>query len=746
MSAALEAGVAACAAAAAAGSERAAEVQRGSAVDDDWAERKRLSFGGKHAASMPERDLRRIEEARADAAKRRELSKKHGVSRGREAYWSSKTVSSFAAFLDETPSQDLADHACALQRFDAGAHAASYRDIRRARRPREDTSFRRPRRLPSDEGQESERPRRRPFNEEKGAKRTLRRPSSGEGRETESKAAGELTRQGGEDADADVEDGDDDDDSPRSSDPACWSRHLVSMGRAAAVSEESVSPTDAAACEDEAPAPVARTYHGKIPYRRRGPKALQAARPCAMSDSYEGTEEMPRRFPMQVTEQTTLYYELPPILVTNVTFVSQSDEERESAQRFSANQDQFTYLSSEEDEDQDELCEMVRESSRTLGLVDDQDPQSPSFKDATSRSKASKETQAVPWGNNPSKYAIGDKLDAWEAWGGDEVQHACSRDRNAMFEGATGAVSCAETKVPVAQPLIVNYQEKFSFTPKGATFIDRFDCIKRQEFAEGYWPEYKVDVDMDVIEIRAQAAFAAAVAKSECPSELQACKKKHNLYLDRFLENYFMDPEAFEVDTNLCVEILNGSYRSRCFGAKEVQRVMLLVPDICRSCLLTAVHNTASCELPDEPLDYLATALRRVPVCKGRKAPCTMDEEKRFLKTITPTHSPRSRFDEVRNAVMRHATGMTVTLDELENVLCSTEGLPWPPWTGESLVCLAASYNDAGALAKLFEYGLDLNEAQAQGGLEQTALETSSLYGHEAVVSLLLANGGASLA
>jgi len=59
----------------------------------------------------------------------------------------------------------------------------------------------------------------------------------------------------------------------------------------------------------------------------------------------------------------------------------------------------------------------------------------------------------------------------------------------------------------------------------------------------------------------------------------------------------------------------------------------------------------------------------------------------------------------------------------------------------ESLVCLAASYGDAQALALLYSFGANLNETQMQGLTKESSLETSASFGHVDVVDFLLQHG-----
>ena len=91
---------------------------------------------------------------------------------------------------------------------------------------------------------------------------------------------------------------------------------------------------------------------------------------------------------------------------------------------------------------------------------------------------------------------------------------------------------------------------------------------------------------------------------------------------------------------------------------------------------------------------------------------------------------------------MRHACGVVADLSELETQL-EMHGMPGREYAGdESLVCLAASYGDAQALALLYSFGANLNETQTQGLTKESSLETSASFGHVDVVDFLLQHGG----
>ena len=241
--------------------------------------------------------------------------------------------------------------------------------------------------------------------------------------------------------------------------------------------------------------------------------------------------------------QTVLFHELPPILITDVRYVN-SDSEVGAAS--SNRQDQFEYLSSEEggDSEEDEMehhelrrvleLPSTRPADKDKALLVDTD------KMESLVSKACREKEDATWVQVHSLASEDNKLTNDESGEGDfnPDDMICLEDRR--------------------------LEERYAFNPTGAGFREKFLAMRRQEFAEGFWPEYYEDVNLADVEARAQAALAVLVKKCKCGTgalhEHVCCGLGRRFVLDRFLANYFMDPEVFDVDQDLRALMMRGEY------------------------------------------------------------------------------------------------------------------------------------------------------------------------------------------
>jgi len=328
----------------------------------------------------------------------------------------------------------------------------------------------------------------------------------------------------------------------------------------------------------------------------------------APSDEDESIQEI-QRLPAVERDQSFMFYDLPSIMIKSVQYVSQESDET-GDERYAAlhSQDPFTYLSSEEDdEDEDDFLGLDREVSRTVLSSALREPNN--------------STQLYP--SNKNRLDPASKSGKKQLFLAAESQTAipsclsCFSSRTS--EKTRIMVDLIVPDSPATDNLeqcLVSLERTFAFATMSQNFIERVDAIQRQQFAEDCWPEYSEHVGIAALDSHAQAAFAAAIAKSECTSDLQGCTSAcTSLRLDHFLANYFSDPDVFDVDVDLCIDMLKGKYRSRCYSPEQVAAALQAIPTVCKACLISAVHATCECELPDDPVLYLSTALQRTPVC-----------------------------------------------------------------------------------------------------------------------------------
>lgn len=470
-----------------------------------------------------------------------------------------------------------------------------------------------------------------------------------------------------------------------------------------------------------------RNCDTKVPYRRRRSSTNARAEgnePSPQARSAEEFIEEIQRLPAVERNHSAMFYELPAIMITSVRYVSQeSDDIADRRHAALLSQDQFTYLSSgEDDADDDEFVSLGRELSEVLHQPN-----------TTTRLYSSDQTKLYPSGKSEqekrfpvdkSKKPIPSCLSFFSSETTVETQE--TSDSIVTDSSATDAM---------AQPLVY-FERKFAYTSKGSSFVERLDNVKRQQFAEDYWYEYSQDVDIAALDSRAQAAFAAAVARCERRSEEEGCSSIYtSLRLDRFLANYFMDPDVFDVDADLCVDMLKANYRSSCFSPEQVAGALQGVPMICKACLMNAVHVTLESELPHDPARYLSTALQCTPVCGSSAVKRHVED----FPAAAENGIPRCWYDQVRSVLLTHASTPAQDTCHLESLL-KAGGLPFCE-DEDSLICLAASYNYFKAIVVLFAFGSNLNETQEQGLSKQTPLEICSTFGYESVVSFLLDNG-----
>jgi hypothetical protein len=404
----------------------------------------------------------------------------------------------------------------------------------------------------------------------------------------------------------------------------------------------------------------------------------------------ETIEDVPRVRRDNHAQNTTHYYQLPPIMISSVRYiVTDSDDERE-------------------------VTGLGREMSDVFGQM---------LEAAAPRAKG---------------HQLEDQVfhDALVARGGEVWEPEDSRTNH------------------VAE--LQRIEAKFAVKPQGASFFERFQYLKRQEFAEASWREYRADVEFAELVCRAQAAYVGGLLERRCRTDLECCSGHSLLRPDRFLADYLTDPGAYWTDPATypearlkCQEIIKGTWRCRCYPLKDVRCALESIAIISTRVTMAAVHASDGCELPDDPAKYLASALPRTPVCcatprarrQGDDAPAARSGRIVGM-VLTSSHSPRNAYNVVRAALVRHASGAAQDLSELEMQL-EMLGLPEREYgDGESLVCLAATYGDAEALALLYDFGADLSETQTQGLRKQSSLETSASLGHLNVVAFLLQHGG----
>lgn len=185
-------------------------------------------------------------------------------------------------------------------------------------------------------------------------------------------------------------------------------------------------------------------------------------------------------------------------------------------------------------------------------------------------------------------------------------------------------------------------------------------------------------------------------------------------------------------------------YSNPCFACGPLLEMMAGVPKICKACLLTAVHVSKDCELPDHPQQYLATALQHARLECQHVRNVARDE---VIGSAESLQKDDERLRQRLRAALRQlaeqdAPRQREAMSELEALLVS-EGLPARASDDhESFMCMAASSNNVAALELLCAFGGNLNEVQVEGCNTQTALERSSALGHLEVASLLLSKGG----
>jgi ankyrin repeat protein len=280
-------------------------------------------------------------------------------------------------------------------------------------------------------------------------------------------------------------------------------------------------------------------------------------------------------------------------------------------------------------------------------------------------------------------------------------------------------------------------------------FLETHAKLDIRKFAEESWPGFYEKNHVKELEIRAQAAVAAAILKSE--KSLKVAKESGNnltemtvfhgfasrgldcqsgdekpfdFFLRRFLAHYFMCPTIFEFDGSVCQQMLDGSHQSEFFDAEKIKSWITDVVSIIKESLMRA--------LPEKAVEHLAMDLQRTTVCGRKHAKAGVQVSKSDWLTL---------FQKGKQAILRRATGETSSTKELQHLLDS-QGLPPTAYQdGESLLCLAASYGDTYCVELLYERGGNLNEAQPQGQTNVTALEMASWMGHEPVVDFLLAHG-----
>jgi len=323
-------------------------------------------------------------------------------------------------------------------------------------------------------------------------------------------------------------------------------------------------------------------------------------------------------------------------------------------------------------------------------------------------------------------------------------------------ENETNPFYLSETHVPNLKLFPKGNQTDFVCFPDSEqrdvsgfiNFLETHAKLDIRKFAEERWPEFYRKNNIKQLESRAQAAVAIAILKSE--KSLKIAEKSGNkltgmmfqgfasrgldgwsgdeqlfdFFLRRFLAHYFMCPIIFEVDDDLCRQMLDGSYKSKFFDTEKIKAwITLVIPIIKQS--LTRV-------LPEKAAEHLAMDLQCTTICSSRHANKGLQVSQDDCFAL---------FQKGKQAIFRRAMGETSSMKELQHLLDS-QGLPATAYQdGESLLCLAASYGDTACVELLYERGGNLNEAQPQGQTNVTALEIASWMGHEPVVNFLLAHG-----
>ena len=280
----------------------------------------------------------------------------------------------------------------------------------------------------------------------------------------------------------------------------------------------------------------------------------------------------------------------------------------------------------------------------------------------------------------------------------------------------------SETSIPNLKLFPKDNKDNFIGFPSGTArnvkefiaFLQQHAGLDIQKFAEQKWPQYEKDHEIQRLQSKAQAALAAVMDKSS--SSL-------SVFVDRFVAQYFMSPHVFEFDDALRDKMLGGEYESSNYSSENATMMMKRVVEVIRECLLNS--------LPEDPEQYLATALQRTPVCGTAKVGKTFRMSKSTWLAL---------FNKAKNAIRRHGSGKTLaafsmcsqsefsardfsdrcagvtkTTAELERILDSEKLPPTAYENDDSLICLAASYGDVDSITALFDRGGNLNESQPQG-------------------------------
>ena len=247
--------------------------------------------------------------------------------------------------------------------------------------------------------------------------------------------------------------------------------------------------------------------------------------------------------PMNEGVQTVLFHELPPILITDVRYVnSDSDVGAASSKR----QDHFEYLSSEEGGDSEEDEIEHQGLSRVLEL--------PSRRSDDKEKALLADTDKTQ--SFLSKVCREEEDETWL-----QVESLSPEDHKLTSDESGEGNINPDDIIPLEDRRL---EERYAFNPTGAGFREKLLAMRRQEFAEDFWPEYYEDVNLADVEARAQAALAVFVEKCKCgtgtlPEHIR-CGLGRRFVLDRFLANYFMDPEVFDVDEDLRARMMRGEY------------------------------------------------------------------------------------------------------------------------------------------------------------------------------------------
>ena len=274
--------------------------------------------------------------------------------------------------------------------------------------------------------------------------------------------------------------------------------------------------------------PSCTTSRAAVPYRRR--KSAQAL-PLLHSttdqlDPLHGETPATGGETPATSAGAPLFHELPPILITGVRYVV-SESEAEATNQ----QEHFEYLSSEEDVDSSDDFEGRRS---LMSMLRGQSS------DSSSKTRGEKEL-----GSKLALPCESSKVQQEEDWMTEAPETA-----NEVPE-----ISSARNLLAAA-----SIDERYAFRPTCAGFREKFLALKKHEFAEDFWPEYYKDLDVAGMEARAQAALAVVVDTCACSRVSGECGLRERLLVDRFLANYFMDPDVFKADEDLRVRMVQGRY------------------------------------------------------------------------------------------------------------------------------------------------------------------------------------------